>query len=421
LRAAAGSGRHQNIATDPEVVTSGLYEGGEGVDDTAGPVMGTDTDDELPNGCLPDAVPGYFGYVHQCAGEILAQSTASGIPGADLVQFGNSVEGESYAEPKVMACCDPLEPEGSSEPHLWNCYLDLVETLSRSLPIRIVDAVKSSGPAVKNQATKLANYIADADGQNLCKEAFLADSEFAAWEIDDLQAPLQHTWVLANDPGYAAEASEWPLIEDPEIYIDATVDGIFLPPNPVDWIECVDQGKSDSQSFLVPSEDSPDYAFTINLGDAVLVGLTTQDGTFTANPELSAQDNDCSGLGCSSISFSEDAGTWTVHSLVLHSAGPTEVSNRTTSFTADFFRVELVGPVTATSLGPNKFAIPMLVHTFVLSGSLEGVPHILSGTNLTDIVVENRAGVWGTNSFALRYVDSDAQPWDLTIGAASWD
>ncbi len=398
------------------IFTSG--QGGEsgvdGADTTAWDGDGTDTDDVLiVNGCLPDAIDGFYGYVHQCGGQIFASFSASGLSDARSVVFGNGVEGDFYSEPKVMACCSEFDDLTSDvQPHLYQCYVDLIETLCRSIPVRINEAAKDAGPAAKEQATSLANHIASASGQTECKDTF-KNGEFANWEPGNLDSPLEGTWYVGNNDA-------WGDIQDPQITIDAEVTTVFLPADPADDIECVDNGNSDNQSFIVADEDAPELQLSLVNGDVVLVGPTTAQGSFTANPKLSSEMNGCSGRACSSISISENTADWTVHSWTFYSAGATEVSDTSTGLTVESFRLEAVGGIQGEIVDHDHFEIGAGQAWFLLTGTIDGFPHMLPVQNTRSIFVRRRSDTWTTSTVQVEFVDANKERWVLSFGGAMW-
>lgn len=133
-----------------------------------------------------------------------------------------------------------------------------------------------------------------------------------------------------------------------------------------------------------------------------------------------SDDTSCSAPLCSNVRFSENASDWTVHNLSLYSSTSAIISDQVISYTADWFHIELAGPVQAEELATDDFQIEPGDAVFLLSGEVEGDPHHLVVTNASTIRIVKVGGVWKTSSFALGYSDSEDDSWVLSVAGAAW-
>jgi hypothetical protein len=263
------------------------------------------------------------------------------------------------------------------------------------------------------RTTRLANWVASAEGQQDCRQVFLNDSGVADWGIDDTGI-LQQTWELMN-------SSDWANIENPTISIDAEMVDIFLPESSEDRLQCTDNSLSDAQSFLTANDEPSDFVFTLDAGDAVLVGPSYSGGSLTASPMLHSQRTLCDEADCSMLRLSNDSGVHVVDAMRLDSYGDTVVSNSEIEITVDSFRIELVGPLPADSSSANAFTINRDGAVFVVNGLVEGVPHMIPVKNVTPIKFTRSGTGWKSSSFAVQHLDVERETWHLTVAAATWD
>lgn len=321
--------------------------------------------------------------------------------------FGENSEGDSYSEPKVMACCDVYDAE-SPQPHETACYKDLVETLCFSASAKV--AVAFDGVV---GGDNLAVHVASEEGQEACKLAF--NSEIDSW-VDSLdpEDPLDLTWAIGNN------LVQWPAIDEPFFHLDAQVTDVFIPANSDDYILCEDNDYNNGQS-LIGLGDSPEYALMLSEGDGVLVGPTYNTSPMSGNVVFSSDDTSCLAPLCSRLHFSENVSDWTVHNLAFYSSASARVSDNVESVDVDWYHIEMVGAVSAAEKATNKFEIAAGEAIFQLGGNVEGIPHHLTVTNASAITVQKIFGVWRTSSFALQYIDSASSTWTLAIAGAGWE
>ncbi|MDC0720682.1 hypothetical protein [Nannocystis bainbridge] len=394
-------------SSDPTLPTTSLPTTGGG-------------DDPVWEGCLGTADGVNSAFVHQCAGTGTAivrfDVEVSGNPVVippfppRPVTFGPGVEGESYEEPKVMACCAPAfddEEDMVLQPHYMACYRDLAEQACRSLWSQIL-ALKDN-PDVPNVANPQLQNLADwvAEHQLECFTELWKNSGAIDHEPQNATDffTLNRTWVLG-------EGADTLNIKNVEFEIqDAEVSDIFIPANAATWGLC--RSASDNNDFHFLEVDPSDgYVFTLFEGDAELLGPGTPayegSAEFSANSFISTHDS--------------EVGVW-IDALQLDTAEPAVITNGTTSTTVDRARVALLHAVHATPVGTFLFEIDPGGAQFFVSGFADGEASVETVYNASTIEIDRAPPmlvdpeyVWTVSPFDLVYEDANEDEWTLAIG-----
>lgn len=411
------------------VLTSGIPEGGTSDEETGAADSGsggTPPGPVLVQGCLledpdPDMPGPAFGYVHQCGGRIFAAFGASNLEAARTELFGSDQPDDPYAAPKVVACCDPLEEPSQFEvPHHAACYIDMIETACRSLPVRIVEAAQDGPAVVRPQATRLANWIASEGGQEDCKREFRDDSGF---DQDD-PGLIQHTWNLPNRSGLDG----WPAIEDPFVRLDAEILSLFLPDSRDERLECEDNGLSDDQIFIV-NKGTEEETRTLARGVAHLSGKNyfepDESDPLVLDLPLAATENGCIGEhGCSLLAVGDPDGSrsgWTLETMNLNGASRVASPGRKSNVVVERFRLQLAGPAPAFEERAGVLRVEPGDAVFAVSGRVAGTATILYTTNKTPIVLRSTgSGGWNSSSFSATFTDTNGEVWRLTLPPSAW-
>lgn len=375
-------------------------------------------DQVVEDACLLDAQPGFFGYVHQCGGTLAVNFSAAGMASGDAFEFGHGVDGDFYATPKVMACCDPFElpmpGEGFwDQPHAKACVADLVEQACRSVTFKIQDAAEDFPVTIANQAIALSNWVASAEGQESCRDAFwIATGASEATEDVDL-ALSGARWDLPND-------SKWKTIKDPfAVVVNLEILDIYPTEDDGEMLlECLSGAANNDVSFVqaVPGASTPHYK--LNAATVSLAGPKYDGQTITGNGALASAGTSCT--ACSRAAM-KPSGTQQlmVEMLDLRSAAPVNVGTPATHVTLDRYWVSLYEPVAATRLTANQYRIPA-GEDFLLSTTFAGAAHIIPAKNSTPITVTVGPAATTMGAFQIAYTDVSGALWKMTVNASSW-
>ncbi|MEM9454641.1 MAG: hypothetical protein AAGF11_10715 [Myxococcota bacterium] len=356
-----------------------------------------------------------FGYRYQCRGRLEVDIQFDDNSEPIAVDYGPSIEGDSYAEPKVMACCPPVEADPAcAEPHSQACVIDAIEQGCKSIAVRLEEFAQDLDPASKEAALKAANYIAT--HQPDCAQAFAISTGITT-------TPPGCDANDNSDPDFAelAIGASWSfdppgLLDDVTITItNAEQQGVFPwksdPEYPGE--ECL---SADFNDHVVLSELPPGLGpddFTTLLDG----GVEVRGPTLLETTTLASAATGCS-EACSRIAIVQTADTARLRYMLGRGDAPTTVGG----MAIDAFRAELVGEVDAVNLGSDGYEVPRASAVFALSARAVGSSALVGVTNYTPIRFRpgRVAGSWDVDPVQLRYTDHKGDVYDFFVGATRW-
>ncbi len=356
-----------------------------------------------------------FGYRYQCSGRLEATIEFNGGSESIIVDYGPSTEGDTYAEPKVMACCPPIGVDWPcEEPHIQACVVDALAQGCKSLATRLEEYGDDLGPAGEEAANKAADYIAT--HQQDCFDAFAVNTGITgtkpacdAANNNDPHFPdlAIGAWWSFDPPG---------LLDDVKITVtNAESFDVFPwtsdPEYPGD--ECRSSEDNDHVVLSeVPLGLGPDDFTTLFHGQVEVRGRTLIETALLASTRTG-----CSG-DCSRLAIVGPAGAKRLSYLLARGDAPTSVGG----VDVDAFRAELVGEEPANNLGSRGYEIAPDSAVFAISGRALGNSALVGVTNYTPIRFRpgHLAGSWDIDPIQLRYTDARGNVYDFFLGASRW-
>jgi hypothetical protein len=386
----------------------------DGADETGGA-------DPVPveDHCLIEPIEGLYGYRYQCEGSVLLdiviEGGFDGSPVSDSFElpFGHGVEGDSYDDPLVMACC-PWYATGSpncGQHHERACLIDLVEQGCKSMVVKIEDYAYDTFPGVldtvkRNAVLKIADYVRHHQGD--CTGAFwgqtgIAGTEPACDEDDDgvSFASMLETGVWAFDPDgpidnveVSVAQAEWTGLypSDDEQHLVGT---------------CQSADDNDGVVFLEIDPVPESKILRLASGSIALAGPSTE-GTGELSPS-------------STLAVNVEAnGSASLENLALHSTGTAVVVTAGMSIPVDAFHVRLWDRTpAAVDADRTTLTIAPGAARFAMSATALGESRVRFATNATPIVLTKHPDGWHTAAFSIAY-PHHANPWSLVIAPAQW-
>ncbi len=357
-----------------------------------------------------------FGYRYQCSGRLEATIEFNFGSESIIVDYGPSTEGDTYAEPKVMACCPPVGVDAPcEEPHIQACVVDALVQGCKSLATRLEEYGADLGAAGKEAANKAADFIAK--NQTACYNAFAVNTGIAgttpACDAANNNVPhfpdeaIGGSWSF-DPPG---------LIDDVTITVtNAEFFEVFPwttdPEYPGD--ECRSSEDNDHVVLSeVPLGLGPDDFTTLFHGRVEVRG-----SNFIESATLASTRTACS-EGCSRLAIVGPAGAKRLSYLLARGDALTTVGG----IDVDAFRAELVGEAHALNFpGSLVYEIPRDSATFAISGRALGSSALVGVTNYSPIRFRpgHLAGSWDMDPIQLRYTDAQGDVYDFFLGASRW-
>ncbi|MEM9462613.1 MAG: hypothetical protein AAGF11_51170 [Myxococcota bacterium] len=356
-----------------------------------------------------------FGYRYQCRGRLEVNIQFDGDSAPIVVDYGSSIEDDSYAEPKVMACCPPAGVGLTcAEPHSQACVVDAIEQGCKSMAIRLEEFAQDLGPAPKEAALKAADYIAT--HQQDCFDTFAVDTGITT-------TPPGCDANSNSDPNFAdlAIGASWSfdppgLLNDVMITItNAEQQGVFPWTSDAEYPgeECLSSDFNDHVAFSeLPPELDPDDLISLLHGQVEIRGPMVLETAALASVRTGCSE------ACSRLAVVETASTAKLSYMLGRGDTPVTIGG----LAVDAFRAELVGEVDAVSLDSSAYEIPRADAIFAISGQALGNSALVSVTNHTPIRFRPGylPGSWDVDPIQLRYTDEEGSVYDFFLGATQW-
>lgn len=401
--------------------------GDDGLDETG-------AEPGLDDECLFQPEPGRSGFKYQCEGsiaiDVAVAGSFDGSPASDMLvlEFGHGIDGDSYDEPHVMACCPAYDFAAPScgQKHEQACMADLAEQGCKSIETNLRDfATEAYGgdslaDAIARSAIhKVADYVRKHQGD--CITEFVANTGIGPTEpscdMDD------------NGVDYDSllETGQWTF--DP----DGPIDDVTISVQAASWTglyptdgsaeSCSSGDDNDGVLFLEIDPAPESMRLQLVEGDAVLHGPQLGGGEIRGAAALGSWATSCGPGDCSTLGISVDPLTESasVESLELRSASVAAVGTADASLSVDDVRVRLwdrtparldpTGTTLTLSAGSAWFAVS------AASGDAHGV---VSANNETEIVIREDYDGWSTSAFTIAHRDDAGRRWALVIEPAQW-
>lgn len=414
------------ISTSDEGV-GGTGDDGDGLDDTGAEPGRNDE-------CLFQPEPGRSGFKYQCEGSIAIDVSVAGnfdgSPVSDplVLDFGHGIDGDSYDEPHVMACCPAYDFAAPScgQKHEQACMADLAEQGCKSIEINLRDfAAEAYGghsladAFARSAIHKIADYVRD--HQNDCITEFVENTGIGPTEPScDMDG---------NGMGYDSllETGQWTF--DP----DGPVDEVTISVQAASWTglypadgsaePCSSGDDNDGVLFLEIDPAPESLRLQLVGGGAELHGPQLGGDEIWGTAPLGSWATDCGAGDCSTLGLAVDpaTGTAAMESLELVSTGVAVVGTADASLIIDEFRVRLWGrtPARLEHAG-TTLTLPARSAWFAVSAASGGVHGVVSATHETEIVIRRELEVWTTSAFTITHRDDAGRRWDLVIEPARW-
>lgn len=356
-----------------------------------------------------------YGYRYQCKGFFEYQIRAGNTEETIRINYGEGIEGESYEEPRVMACC-PAYAEGydCEQPHSQACMVDLVEQGCKSIVYELnAEANKSIG-ARKEALLKAANHVAE--NQEACFEAFAVKPGLFV----DQACDKDNTSVVEYDR--VSVGASW-TFDPPGIIPEVTIEILDSELQDIfPWFgdpgfpgeSCTSSEENDHMGLL--ELDPTDPVFELKYGSAEVRG----DGVID-KADLDSEKTAC-GEHCSAISITEDPILKTAEINWMLALG--RQNQIVDGVQVEKFRAELQGPIHAVSDGDGSYKIEAGDALFALSGSTMGGRAIVYAPNKRAMYFRpGKSGRdWNVDPIQLVYENpAESETFEFFIGATVWE
>jgi hypothetical protein len=382
-----------------------------GVDETGGGAIPVPIDGST---CLYDDLgeDGFYGYRYQCAGSINLDIVVS-HPFNDSpeptplgLSFGHGVDDDSYADPKVMACCPwyDVHAPACEQPHERACFIDLVEQGCKSMVGKIEDFAHEQFPGVGNAAKRLAVLkVADhvREHQEDCVAAFRKETGILEHQptCDQNGNSVDYTSML--------EDGEWSF--DP----DGAVDLVEISVAEAEWHGLYPIGADSNATSICQSADEND--------DVVFLEIDPAPGSEIRHlvaGSVTLQGPDVAGFGELRSTSILAVAPASLENLVLHSAGEAVIVAGVSRVPVDAFHVRLwaradtkvEGHTLTVQPGSARFAVGVVVL---------GHNAVQTATNATPIVITRGDDGWRTSPFSITSTHLGEEV-SLAVAPARW-
>lgn len=384
---------------------------GEGVDETGGGPTASDH-------CLIDPVDELYAYKYQCEGSVIIDITMEGLPGGSPMsdsielQFGHGVEGDSYEQPHVMACCpvyDLMTP-GCEQDHARACVIDVVDQGCKSMFVSLSDYAYDTFPGLENTLSRNAVLRA---AEHVRQHQ--ADCTTAFWDETGIASTLPACDMKGNDAvefDSLLETGEWSF--DP----GGEIDLVTITVQAADW------------TSLYPLDGSPEICWSADENDGVLF-LEVDPAPESMRLRLAAgsatlEGPSIHGLGelssTSSLALLTDSasGSASMEAFELHSAGMAVIATGGEPVAIEQFHVRLWDRTPAsTDASGTILTVAPGAGRFVVSATALGNTGVVTATNATPLVITNDGTGWSMSGFSIVHQHA-SEPWALVLMPGRW-
>jgi len=403
-----------SIGDDPSGTSGTSSTEPDGADETGGAIPVP-----VEQHCLIEPLDGLYGYRYQCEGsvflDIVIEGNFNGSPAADSFElpFGPGVQGDSYEDPLVMACCpwyDTISPN-CGQHHERACLIDLVEQGCKSMVPKIEDYAHDTYPGILNTAPrnavlKIADYVRKHQGD--CTAAFWAETGIAATppacDEDDNGVPF----VSMLEDGVWTFDPDGPVDKVQISVAEAQWTGLY----PLDDAQhttkiCQSADDNDGVSFLEVDPTPESKILRLVSGNMTLHGPSTE-----GIGELSTSSTLAIVVGAN--------GSGSLENLALHSAEAATLTTADMTIPVNAFHVRLWDR-TPAAVDANRTTLTIAPRAarFALSATAFGESRVRFATNATPIVITKGPQGWHSSAFSIDDPDH-GEPRSLVIAPAWW-
>jgi len=376
--------------------------------------IGYDPGHLLEGQCIQEGTPDVIGTRLQCEGSFFAhigftyndEPLALYVPSIDGGKFGPGYD--TYEEPKVMACCGPLNTalELSDQPAIAeNCFADFRQQACMSITDNLkmlIDAGKIPA-GYKDRAIEVQNWMAN----------HTTDCFNGLIDTNDASTVLMARWDLPNNGPWS------PDLTDVYVQIDvAFVTDVHSPAdNP---LTCTSVHDNDGTIFSKPiTPIGPSTVLTLGQGSGQLQGPASAFAEFTAIATA------CTDPWCSTAVLSaDDQHNWSIDALTLRVAGDLRVSDGEDQVLIHDARLELQAPAAGTWTtvdDKTTYMVPTGAAHFIIAGRYDDDWITLPVPSSSEIRATRTKDQWSVQPFTVDYLDDAGQRWTLTVDAATWN
>jgi hypothetical protein len=329
--------------------------------------------------------------------------------------FGHDVEGDSYDDPLVMACCpwygSGPDDRNCAQPHERACLIDLVEQGCKSMVTKIEDYAYDTYPGIldaakRNAVLQIADHVRGHQGD--CTAAF-----------------REETGIAGIGPACDEEGNGVPFVTMLE-------DGVwtFDPDGPVDKVEiavaeaqwtdlypladeqyamktCQSADDNDGVTFVEVDPTPESKILSLVTGSIALQGPSTEGvGELSASSTLALE------VGAN--------GSPSLENLALHSTQEAVVTTAGMAIPVDAFHVRLWDRSPAVvDADSTMLTVAPGAARFAVSATALGESRVRVATNATPIVITKEPEGWHSAAFEIDDPDH-GEPWSLVIAPAWW-
>jgi len=386
----------------------------DGADETGGAVPMP-----VEDHCLIEPVDGFYGYRYQCEGsvsiDIVIEGNFDGSPAGDSFElpFGQGVEGDSYEEPLVMACCPWYDTSlpNCGQHHQRACIIDLVEQGCTSMVARIEDYAYDTYPGLldtvqRNAVLQVAEYV----------RTHLNDCAAAFWEETDIASTPPACDEYDNGQPYISMLEDGVWTFDP----DGPIDKVQISVAEAQWnglypIEdahhtakaCQSADYNDGVVFLEVDPTPESKILRLAAGSVTLHGPSME-----GIGELSSSSTLAIVMGASSSGSLEN--------LALHSAEAANLITADMTIPVEAFHIRLWDRTPAVvDADRTTLTVAPGAARFALSATAFGESRVRFATNATPIVITKQPLGWHSSAFSIHDPDH-GEPRSLVIAPAWW-
>ncbi len=363
--------------------------------------------------------------VHQCTGTLDAtlSFTAIGKTCSEHLGSEGCVEEhvfglgvEPYELAKVIACCDPYEPETSDiDVYIDYCSADMTQQICHTISTRIKNLIDDGQLPKTAESTALQTYIAENEDE--CYSALWAGN------VTMVPGQLQSSWTVPNKAAWAA------VIQDLTVTVNSgVISDITAPELESDFIECDGIDYNNDQIFEEAAQPTPVLPLHLQLASVSRLGLTGPtiiDDPVVGLGLLASAATGCLAPFCSDASIAIDpkSSTGTIEDLNLFVDGTFTLSSGTSTFAIDRGSVRLYGVSSGRhNAGPNSSSLefPPRSMVFTVAGASGAGVRLVLMSNSTSVVAKLAGGTWTLEKFSLDYIDRSGDTWLLAVPATTW-
>lgn len=335
------------------------------------------------NVCLTTVNEPYQGIWHQCGGsfdiELTGDALGTAINESISIDFGPGVEGDSYGEPRVAACCGEFDferPFSEQREYAENCLYDSIQQFCSALPYYLWDMAKVAGDnnkiATRDLLNNYGNQLSTSEKQYECIDSLWADGP--------------------TDPYYYAITSHsWNAIADVWVkVVVAEINDLYLPEDPAEWVTC--ESIFENDDTVLPDTGGPVLdTLLLDSGSLSVSGLDLQ---LALTPEPT-----------SALVIGSDA---RLGALQLHGAAA-----RLAGLTVERWRLGSLRSVPMKQRDDGALVVSAGALAMIGALVVDGETITTMAYNSTELVLWTHGRGWQIEPFTVVYTSATGDAWTL--------